>query len=137
MTVFSFMGHILQDLFGKTDRWLQNMFTNELDFRSSRPEVFFKGGVLRILQNSQKNNCDGVSFKLETPTKVFSCEFCKISLTAFFKEHLRWLLLDSLHIKQCVSSKYPFLYWTNIWTRWSLFQTLHLQVQNLEMKWKS
>ena len=36
--------------------------------RSSRPEVFYKNGVLRILQNSQ-----------ETLAQVFSCEFCVIS----------------------------------------------------------
>ena len=29
----------------------------------------------------------------ETPTQVFSCEYCKISKSNFFVEHLQWLLL--------------------------------------------
>ena len=49
---------------------------------------------LKISQNSQENTCVRVFFPItvhitkETPTKVFSCQFCKI-----FIEHLRWLLL--------------------------------------------
>ena len=30
-------------------------------------------------------------FKKETPTQVFSCEYCEILRTAFLIEHLGWL----------------------------------------------
>ena len=29
--------------------------------------------------------------KNETPTKVFSCEYCKIFTNSFFIEHIQWL----------------------------------------------
>ena len=32
-------------------------------------------------------------FKNKTPTQVFSCDFCEISRTPFFKIHFTWLLL--------------------------------------------
>ena len=35
-------------------------------------------------------------YQKETPTEVFSCEFCEIFKNTFFREHLRWLLL-SIH----------------------------------------
>ena len=61
------------------------------------------GGVLQenvfleILQNSQENTCTRVSFliklqanfiKKETLAQVFPCEFCEISQSTFFAEHL-------------------------------------------------
>ena len=69
--------------------------------RSSRPEVFCKKGVLReISQNSQENTSPRVSLlikqlyiKKETLAQVFSREFCEISESTFFTEHLWWLLL--------------------------------------------
>ena len=45
---------------------------------------------LEILQNSQENICARVSFLINC---MFSCEFCEISKTPFFTEHLWWLLL--------------------------------------------
>ena len=42
--------------------------------------------------------------KPETPTQVFSCEFCKFFNTNFFIEHL-WWLLQSLISREVVSSK--------------------------------
>ena len=50
------------------------------DFRSSRPEVFCKKGILKISQNLQENTCATVSFeactliKKENLAQVFSCE---------------------------------------------------------------
>ena len=35
--------------------------------------------------------------KKETPTQMFSWEFCKILGTPFFIEHLRWLLLTCVN----------------------------------------
>ena len=69
------------------------------DFRSSRPEVFCKKGILKISQNLQENACATVSFeactliKKENLAQVFSCEYCEILRTSFFIEHLPWLLL--------------------------------------------
>ena len=41
---------------------------------------------IEISQNSQENTC---SRKIETLEQVFSCEFCDISKTTSFAEHLR------------------------------------------------
>ena len=55
--------------------------------------------LLKILQNSQENACARVSFRPATLLtkklwhRYFSCEFCKISTTPFYIEHIRWLLL--------------------------------------------
>ena len=69
--------------------------------RSSRPEVFFKKGVLRnFAKFIGKNLCQSLFFnkiagktcsfiKKETLAQVFSCEFCKISEKSFFAELLR------------------------------------------------
>ena len=57
------------------------------DFRSSRPEVFCKKGILKISQNLQENTCATVSFeacnliKKENLAQVFSCEYCEILRT--------------------------------------------------------
>ena len=61
---------------------------------------------LEISQNSQESTCTRVSFLITllasspatlfrkmTLVQVFSCEFCEISKTPFFIEHLWWLLL--------------------------------------------
>ena len=63
-------------------------------FRSRRPEVFCKKGVLKIFAKfTGKHMCGACNFiKKETLTQVFSCEFCEISKHTFFTEH-RWLLL--------------------------------------------
>ena len=53
-----------------------------------------KKAFLKILQNSQENTCDRVSFlglacnfiKKETLAQVFSCEFCEIVNNTFFIE---------------------------------------------------
>ena len=69
-------------------------------FRSSRPEVFCKKGVLRNLPKfTGKHLCRSLFFnkvvaeacnfiKKETLAQVFSCEFCEISKNTFFTEHL-------------------------------------------------
>ena len=49
-----------------------------------------EAAVCRFLQN----RCLLKKFiRKETPTQVFSCEYCKISKNSFFIEHLQWLLL--------------------------------------------
>ena len=72
-------------------------------YRSSRPEVFYKLGFLKsFVKFTRKHLCWNLFFnkvaglkpekKKQNPTKVFSCEFCKISKSIYFIEHLRWLL---------------------------------------------
>ena len=43
--------------------------------------------------------------KLATTAKMFSCEFCEIFKISFFKEHLRWLYLNSYHSTGTKSEK--------------------------------
>ena len=66
-------------------------------FRSSRPGVFCKIGVLRnFTKFTGKYVCQSLFFnKKETLTRVFYCEFCEIPKNAFFIQHprTRWLLL--------------------------------------------
>ena len=67
---------------------------------------------LEISQNSQENTCVRDSFlnkvaglrpkacnfiKKETLAQVFSCEFCKISKSNFFTEHL-WATTSNVYI---------------------------------------
>ena len=68
---------------------------------------------LKISQNSQGNTCAKVSFlmklqveaysfiKKETLTQVFSYEFCEISKSNFFTEHL-WATASVQFIKKCI-----------------------------------
>ena len=49
---------------------------------------------LEISQNSQENNCAGISFLIETLWhSCFPVNFAKFLRTTFLTEHLRWLLL--------------------------------------------
>ena len=58
----------------------------------------FKIAVLKIFEIHRKTPvleslCNKVA-GLRTPTKMFSCEYCKIFKKNFlYREHLRWLLL--------------------------------------------
>ena len=61
--------------------WILKMMvdkTGELQ-KSSHPQMFL-GDKVAVLR---------------APTKVFSCEFCKIFKSSFLIEHLRWLLLNT------------------------------------------
>ena len=40
---------------------------------------------------SPNNKIANLKARKETPTQVFSCEYCKIFKNTFFAEHLRWL----------------------------------------------
>ena len=61
--------------------------------RCIRNFVKFTGKHLRhiLFFNKVAGACNVI--KKETLAQVFSCEFCKISLSTFFTEHLRRLLL--------------------------------------------
>ena len=63
-------------------------------YRSSRRDVFCKKGVfLKILKNSQENNCVGVSFSIKLQVWGFAVQFAKLLKTLFLIEYLQWLLL--------------------------------------------
>ena len=73
--------------------WLRVLRT----FRNNRQEMFYKKKVFsNNLQNSQEiHRLQACNFtRKETPTQVFSCEFCEIFKNIFFMEHLQWLLLN-------------------------------------------
>ena len=65
----------------------------EIIYRSSRPEVFCKKGVLRnFVKFAGKHLCQSLSFN--KVALVFSREFYNISKNFFFIEHLWWQLLN-------------------------------------------
>ena len=67
------------------------------NFQKQSPGVIlWKKMFLNNLQNSQEiHRLQACNFtRKETPTQVFSCEFCEIFRNIFFLEHLRWLLLN-------------------------------------------
>ena len=74
-----------------------------LTFSNSRPEVFWKKGVLwNAAKLAGKCLCKSLLFnklsffnfiKKETLAQVVSCEFCEIYKNIFFTEHVRWLLV--------------------------------------------
>ena len=56
--------------------------------RSSRPEVFYKKGVLRnLIKFTGKHLCQSLFFIKETLAQVFSCEFCQISKITIFTQN--------------------------------------------------
>ena len=59
--------------------------------RSSRSQMFFKIGVLKISQNSQENSLLESLFNRVASLELFSCEYCESFKSSFFIEHLRWL----------------------------------------------
>ena len=85
--------------------------------RSSRSQMFFKIGVLKILGIfTRKRLCWSLfliklqtlrpaTLLKETPTRLLSCEICQIFKNTFFTEHLWWLLLG---IKNLIHEKANF-----------------------------
>ena len=72
------------------------------NYRELQPYLRKKRRSKKFVQNSQIITCVRVSFfnevaclrsatllKTETPTQLFSCEFCKIFKNVFFREHLQ------------------------------------------------
>ena len=58
---------------------------HNLQYRSSRPEVLCRKGVLRNSGKfTGKHLCQSLFFNKVALTQVFSCEFCKISKNVFF-----------------------------------------------------
>ena len=76
---------------------MENNTTNvSANFRSSRPEVFYRKGVLR------PETCDFI--KKETLAQLLSCEFCEISKKTVFTEHHWSLLLKIYQILHRISA---------------------------------
>ena len=68
--------------------------------------MFFKIGVLKILQYSRESTCVGVSFSLikNRPQQVLYCEYWEIFENTFFIEHLWWLRLKGSIMKFLLES---------------------------------
>ena len=77
-----------RDIQNRDKYWLGFNFAYKI-FRSSRSQMFFKIGVLKIFAFLIK-----LLAKKETPAQVFYFELCKIFQNIFFKKHLRRLFLD-------------------------------------------
>ena len=58
-------------------------------FQKQPPEVFYKKAVLNFAIFSGKTPVLESVFKKETPTQVFSCEYCKTFENTNFEEHLK------------------------------------------------
>ena len=68
---------------------LRHKYFSVEKYRSSRPEVFCRKGVLRnFAKFTGKHLCQSLFFNKETLALVFSCKFCEISKNTFFTEHL-------------------------------------------------
>ena len=75
---------------------ISRIFSGVSIIRSSHRRYSIKKVFLEISQNSKENICARISFfwkkkcrpVKKTLTQVFSCEFCKISKTTLFTEHL-------------------------------------------------
>ena len=68
-------------------------------YRSSRPEVFYKKGVLKNFGKFTENACARVSatlLKKRLWQRYFPVNFAKFLRTPFLTTHLRWLLLSLL-----------------------------------------
>ena len=59
--------------------------TKQINYRSSRPDVFCKKGVLRnFAKYTGKHLCQSLFFNKEALAQGFSCEFCEIFKNNFF-----------------------------------------------------
>ena len=76
---------IINDLFNNENQF-KTWDEMKISYRSSRPEVFCKKGVLRNFSKfTGKHLCQRLFFfKKESLAQVFSCEFCQISKNIFF-----------------------------------------------------
>ena len=82
---------------------------------SCHPYVFYKKVFLNNSQNSQENNCAGVSNscnfnKKEALAQEVSCEPCKIFKNMFFIEQL-WRLLQEIYSREQYLHKYWWYSW--------------------------
>ena len=72
---------------------LEYVFTYNISYRSSRSQMFFKIAVLNNFANPQENICVGVLIEKRLQHRGFPVNIVTFLRTAFFIEHLWWLLL--------------------------------------------
>ena len=69
----------------------------EIEYRSSRLQLFFRIGALKNFANftgkNQYRSLFLLRLKKETPIQVHSCEICEYFKNTVFTEHLWWLVL--------------------------------------------
>ena len=63
-------------------------------FRSSRSQIFFRIDAFKNLAIFTGKQLCLQLYYIETPTQLFSCEYCEIFKNSFFIEIFRWLLLS-------------------------------------------
>ena len=80
-----------------TERGEENKDYGAPKTRSSRPELFYKKGVLQnFVKLSPATEAGACNFiKKETLAEVFFCEFCEIFKSIFFYRTPPWLLLKN------------------------------------------
>ena len=98
------LGHKLSICYYNTD-----VDKDRSDYRSSRPEVFYRKVVLRNLTKlTGKHLCQSLYFNKVADLRqlhskrgfaqVLSYEFCEIFMNTFFIEHIRWVFLICFHL---------------------------------------
>ena len=112
-------GYITQKFLRLRERNFQgSIFISITTYREIfRSALVYLKVSLNKKQNSQENPSAVVKVKVcrnkETPTQLFSCEFCKNFKKTFFKEHLRvtasapW----SLILKNCTLKAFTKRFW--------------------------
>ena len=106
------LNHIVNNIYESSLIFVCKYYNSSFNdiFRSSRPDVFCKEGVLRnFAKFTVKQMCQSLIFNtvagLRPATllkkrlwhRCFSVNFAKFLRTPFLTEHLRWLLLDIGH----------------------------------------
>ena len=102
--------------------------------------MFFKKGVFRNFRKFiVKYLCQSLLFNkdfLETPVQVFYSEFSKVSKSAFFTEHLRWLLLWFILVASFIVTwvSWPSRYRYKLEAEDFIFHTLQRNFLNIGVK---
>ena len=74
-------------------------------FRSNHQNCFMKKGVLKNFCNIHRKVAELQPYQEETPTRMFSSEYCKIFKNTYFEEHLLTTASDFLKQQQNSSQK--------------------------------
>ena len=69
-------------------------------FRSNHQNCFMKKSVLKIFCNIHRKVSELQPYQEETPTQMFSSEYCKIFKNTYFEEHLLTTASDFLKQQQ-------------------------------------
>ena len=69
-------------------------------FQKQPPELFYEKGVLKNFCNIHRKVAELQPYQEETPTRMFSSEYCKIFKNTYFEEHLLMAASDFLKQQQ-------------------------------------